>query len=88
MKTIVCDVQLFDMDQVISALDDKGAPYFAISSNLNDLSNDIVDLCLREHITNVHLFGNEDYVNQSILPEILEYSKSHYELKNIEVEIN
>lgn len=88
MKTIVCDIQLFDMNQVISAIDAKGTTYFAVSSSLDDLSNDIVDLCLREHITKVHLFGSEDYLNKSILPDILEYSKSHYELNNIEVEIN
>lgn len=88
MKQIICDVQLFDINQVISALDDNGISYFAVSSTLNDLGKDIVDLCQREHIKKVHLFGNMDYVNQTIVPIIYEYSKTNYQLENIEVEIN
>lgn len=88
MKTIVCDISLFDINQVISALDDTGSPYFAVSSTLQDLGKDIVELCVREHTARVHLFGSEVYLNEAILPTILEYSKNYYQLNNIEVEIN
>ena len=88
MKQIVCEIQLFDLNQVISAVDDKGISYFAISSTLDDLSQDIVDLCQKERIKKVHLFGNASYVDQIIVPAIHEYNKANYQLENIEVEIN
>lgn len=88
MKQIVCDLQLFDTSQVITILDESNIPYFAVSSTLDELSKDIVDLCQRERTNKVHLFGTVEYIDRLIIPEISRYSKSNYGLDNIEVEIN
>jgi len=87
MKRIICDFNLFDMNQVISVMNDDGTISTSISSTMDSLAHDIVDLCHSEHINKVHLCGSEKYAYQAILPSILEYNKSTYGIDNIEIEV-
>jgi len=63
MKQIVCHVGMFDYNQKIYLADgDKITPLG--QSPVFQLDNSIVELCMANGVTNVHLYGEPTYLSR------------------------
>ena len=88
MKTIYCYFNLFDIQQWISLYDEETKntiPLTVIPTK--EFSKNIVLQCHKIDAKNIHLYGNEQYLN-SIAEEIKTIEKTNYSCNDINVEVN
>ena len=90
MKKVICNFNLFDMDQTmfiyIEENGDKRVNPIG-RCKFENLGHMLVELCYANDIRNIHLFGQEQYVN-IILQDIDLHSGSAYSNGMIQVEVN
>ena len=83
---IICNFNMFDLEQtVLIYTNDSTTPI--VKCTMEDLGETIVDICSNSNIKNVHLFGNNKYV-ETILRDIDLHSMSAYSKGLIKVEVN
>lgn len=63
MKQIVCHVGMFDYTQKIYLVNDNNITNLG-ESPVYQLDNSIVELCVANGITNVHLYGEPTYLSR------------------------
>lgn len=86
MKTIVCKVSMFDLHQEICLVDGDETKVIAIS-HTSSLGPDVAMMCEKHDVDNVHLFGNEDYLQQAIA-ELRQENVVKYGNRNLNIEVN
>lgn len=76
-KEIICSINLFTIEQQI---------YYngknIMSVDLNNLAGSLVASCIRFNLNKIHLFGDEQFINE-LIPQINEYKEII-----IDIEIN
>ena len=83
-ECLICKVDLFVLDQQIYAATAEGQNKIA-SVPLDRVAETMGSLSFMQKINNIHLFGNEEYLNG-----IAEFIKTTYNYgnDNIEIEVN
>ena len=89
MKQIICNINLFDFEQkiLVADLDTKETKLIATSSN-EELGKNIAKSCQLAESYNVHLFGVDDVIKETIVPGLEAYLKTTYGFENLEIEVN
>ncbi len=88
MKTIYCYFNLFDMQQWISLYDEETKDTIPLTViPTREFSKNIVLQCHKINTKNIHLYGNEQYLN-SIAEEIKTIGKTDYSYDDMIVEVN
>lgn len=86
MSYIVSSVNLFNTDQYIFIYDDSGKREIA-STTIDNLAEVIVSSCYTYDIYNIHLYGNEGYL-EGFIEDIQMYNVKNYNTKKINIEVN
>lgn len=84
---ILCNIFMFDLHQRIFFVDEKGCMQEIGIANLDNLSEMIVDLCVKYKVNKVRLIGSKEYANAAV-SQIYLYSANKYENYPIEIEVN
>lgn len=91
MKQLVFNFNMFDAGQKATIIDtNTGNAVAAYSINgINDAGEVIAKACMETDILDVHLFGEEQYLNDFIIPEIRKHlNLAHYVADDIRIEVN
>lgn len=86
MQVIICNIQLFDLKQVIQIHYEDGSCEI-VHAQLPVIQDALVSLCYSKNIKKVHLYGAHGHVNE-IANKIKEYEKNIYIKSDIIVEVN
>ena len=86
MKTIICNISMFELHQKVFLVENESNKEIAITS-LEDLNINLVENCRKYNTSNIHLYGNEDYI-KPLIEEILTYNESKYGYNEINIEVN
>ena len=84
---ILCNIFMFDLQQRIIFVDEKGNMKEIGVANLDNLSEMIADLCTKYKVNKVHLIGNKEYADVAA-NEIRLHGAAKYGNHYIEVEVN
>ena len=91
MKKIVCNFNLFDMEQTIYIyIEENGVQRYepiGMCGKIENLGHMLVEICYDYEIYNMHLFGHSGFMD-SVLNDIDKYSNSAYSNGLITVEVN
>lgn len=85
-KRIVCNINLFDLEQKIYLVTDKNSKLIK-KSDISELTEDIVYSCLAYKISDVSLFGAHDLYLQELSDSIYEYASVEHNYNKINVRI-
>lgn len=88
MSQIICNVNVFDLNQTIYLIDEYNAQNVIKTTNLTILGNDIAKVCQQKKCYKVHLFGSQVYLEDMVIPQIKEYLGSTFGLDKLELEVN
>ena len=89
MKQIICDMNLFDYEHKIMVLDMDTKESKLITKTTNDnVGIDIAKSCQLAETYSVHLYGNDNFINNFIVPVIEEYLSTTYGFDELEIEVN
>ncbi len=86
MSVIYCDVNMFDNIQHIHIVDNQGNNTI-VNCVQPFLGNQIAELCYQQNINNIHLFGNQKYL-QGIITDINYAYKLKYSNQDLNIEVN
>ena len=87
MKQIMCNIATFDLHQRIMLVDTVTKEIQTIAiSNLDDLSEHILSLCLKHNAQTIVLGGNYSFINPYV-EEIQALNENKYNINNIEIEV-
>ena len=87
MSKIVCNINMFDLNQHIILVKDNGTSEEITTSTINNLGDLIVASCSKFNLNKIHLFGDKKYID-GIIENILSINSSKYKINNIELEVN
>ena len=90
-KTILCDCNLFALNQSIYLLDYDNAesPVSLLgTTKLEDVGTVIAQFCQQEGIHHVHLVGPSDNIFTKVIEDIDTHTNNAYSKKEIEIEVN
>lgn len=90
-KLLIFNFNMFDLEQKASIIDlETGLEESKyIIDKIDDVGVVIAKACIDTQITKIHLFGEEKYLNNFVIPEFKRYLHlSNYSTENIEVEVN
>jgi len=91
MKQLVFNFNMFDAGQKAVIIDTDTGNAIATYSidTINSAGEVIAKACIETDILDVHLFGEENYLNDFVIPEIRKYLNiSHYAENDIRIEVN
>ena len=88
MSQIICNVNVFDLNQTIYLIDEYNAQNVIKTTNLTILGNVIAKVCQQKKCYKVHLFGSQVYLEDMVIPQIKEYLGSTFGLDELELEVN
>jgi hypothetical protein len=77
---------MFELHQRVFLIEGENNKEIAIAC-LEDLNISLVESCRKYNTSNIHLYGNEDYI-KPLIEEILTYSESKYGYNEINIEVN
>lgn len=86
MKVILCNINNFDYTQKIGLVNDDRITTIGWA-RLESLGNRIAALCGEYDVYDVKLIGTQSYVEKLVVPQIHEYSATHYGNREIKVEV-
>lgn len=87
MKTMICDLKIFDFKQIITIIDSEtGAPLSAHLIQLASFAKEASEFCNNQNISKIILSGNKQY-GDKLAQDIIEHSKIHYSNNNLEIEV-
>jgi hypothetical protein len=86
MMKVLCNLNLFAFEQTIYVIDDMGTVTPVAAIEIEQLPEVIAAICSEHGARKAILTGNEAYA-QGLSDEIKEFSSTHYNDNNIEVEI-
>lgn len=88
METIICNLNLFDMNQHIYKHSDSSKDFISLADiPIEGLAENIAFQCNVLNIKNVHLYGDELYL-EPIADDIKTFGKFNYSCNDINVEVN
>ncbi len=88
METIICNLNLFDMNQHIYKHSDNSKDFISlVDTPIEGLAENIAFQCNALNIKNVHLYGDELYLGP-IADDIKAFGKFNYSCNDINVEVN
>lgn len=88
MKKVICNFNLFDIEQKIIVVgEDKEMNVVAVSDFV-DLGTNIAKTCQMEKCYDVHLYGQEDYIQTAVVPALEEYLLTSYGYDELNIEVN
>ena len=87
MKQIICDMNLFDYEHKIMVLDMDTKESKLITKTTN-VGIDIAKSCQLAETYSVHLYGNDNFINNFVVPVIEEYLSTTYGFDELEIEVN
>ena len=87
MKTIICDINLFSMDQPVYAIEENGQMALEFQAHLDDLGPAIVDYCERNNIDLLKILDKAGYANKILIPAIKDYAFHNYSDFNTKIEV-
>lgn len=88
MNWIICNVNVFDLNQTIYLLDEYNAQNTIKTTNLTILGSDIAKACQQKKCYKVHLFGSQVYLEDMVIPQLKEYLGNTFGLEELELEVN
>lgn len=89
MKQIICNLNLFDLQQKIMVADlDTNEIKLATISDTADLGMNIAKTCQTTEVYYVHLYGEDKIIQENIIPEIESYLTLTYGINDLEIEVN
>ena len=88
MSTVICNFNLFDLHQDICVIEDGGEIKRVAVSELGRLADDILDICEVKGIKKVHLIGDEEYANNSLIPAIRNRGNIKFSNNDLEIGVN
>ena len=91
MKQLIFNFNMFDAGQKATIIDTETNNAIATYSinEINDAGEVIAKACMETNILDVHLFGEEQYLNDFIIPEIKKHlNLAHYVADNVRIEVN
>ena len=91
MKQLVFNFNMFDAGQKAVIIDTETGNAIATYSidGINSAGEVIAKACIETDILDVHLFGEEVYLTDFVIPEIRKYlNLSHYIADNVRIEVN
>lgn len=84
---IVCNINLFSMEQNVFKTYDDGMAVNIGTCNISDLPNVLVSSCYKNDTDTIRLYGIEDFINE-LIPKIYESNSLNYSnRKEIKVEV-
>lgn len=87
MPVIYCSLDMFAYNQAIRIVEDDGSNT-VIYATSDTVAEAIASLCKEKNITNVHLYGNETYLNP-VVSNIQTNYNLHYHCGNpLNIEVN
>lgn len=89
MTYILCPISMFSLHQNILLMDESqdGTIGKKVAlSTLDNLSADIVAMCVKHNVSSVKLQGNKEYAN-GLIEEIHTIANKNYGLNNIKIEV-
>jgi peroxiredoxin len=87
MPVIYCAVDMFALSQAIRLVDDNGVTT-TIYATSNDLPATIASLCKEKNITDVHLYGNANYLNEIATTINTTYNLNYHRGNPLNIEVN
>lgn len=90
-KVLIFNFNMFDLEQkaLIVDLDTGAAKSNYLIDKIDDAGIVIAKACIDTQITKIHVYGEETYLNDFVIPEFRRYLHlSNYNTENIEVEVN
>ena len=88
METIICNLNMFDMNQYIYKHNDNTKDFIPIGEvPVEALAQKIATECKINEIHFVHLYGDEIFL-EPIVENIKEFGKQNYAFEDINVEVN
>ena len=90
MKQLIFSFNMFDIEQKALMIDtDSGSTIASYAiDKIDDAGAVIAKTCIETEVLNVHLFGEEMYLNDFVIPNIERYFKlSHYNFENLNIEV-
>lgn len=88
VRTIVCNFNLFTLEQDIYLIDEFNAQNFEKKAVLTFLGSEIISVCEKEDCYRIHLFGSQIYAEDIIIPQLLDFAKKRDKLDRLQIEVN
>ena len=86
MPVIYCAVDMFAVGQAGRVTD--GNTTTTIYCNASDLASTVATLCREKDITNVHFYGNEDYLQSIVDSTKMKYNSLYNCGRPLNIEVN
>lgn len=86
MPVIYCAVDMFAIGQAVRVVD--GDNTTTIYCNAADLPATIAALCREKNISNVHYYGNADYLQSIVDNTKMQYNSLYNSGKPLNIEVN
>lgn len=87
MTFLLCTIAMFNLHQPILLVnEEEGWGKSVAISNLDDLSKDLITMCVKHNVNHIKLQGNSEYAN-GLVEDIYAIAKTNYGLNNIKVEV-
>lgn len=87
MKTIICDISLFSMDQPVYEIEDDGQMTLKFQTHLDELGPAIADYCKQNNIELLKIVDKAGYADRVLVPAIKDYAFHNYSDFNTKIEV-
>ena len=86
---IVCQLDLFTVNQSIHIINPETKKEQVVFSSLNNLSKNIGKICDEQEEWEIDLYGEDQYIENKLIPEVMDYALANYSrTDNIRFEVN
>ena len=86
MPVIYCAIDMFAMSQAIRIID--GENVITIYASAQDVPVTIAKLCQEKGISNIHFYGNDNYLKQIVEDTRLNYNLNYHRGNPLNIEVN
>ena len=87
MKTVICDINLFSMDQPVYAIEGDGQMKLEFYATLDDLGPALVDYCEQQNVQLLRIYDRADYAHRLLIPAIKDYAFHKYAKFETQIEV-
>ena len=87
MKTIICDINLFSMDQYVYKIEENGQMALEFQAHLDDLGPAVVDYCEHNNIDVVKIYDKAGYADRLLIPAMKDYAFHNYSSFDVKIEV-
>lgn len=87
MLTIVCNLNLFTLNQTVYLCDGQGKQEAIINTNISRLAENIVTACYQYDVIHIHLYGANAFANK-LATDIKKERLVKYASQDLIIEVN